>query len=72
MLANSGDPDQTLRFAAFYLGLRCLLTSHKKDAMLISEFEQRILQSHTTDQPRACEKRQQNTNIQYSCKTLGR
>ena len=42
MLANSGDPDQTPRFAASDLGLRCLPTSHKKDAMLISEFEQKF------------------------------
>ena len=35
MLANSRDPDQTPRFAASDLGMHCLPTSHKKDAMLI-------------------------------------
>ena len=35
MLANSGDPDQTLRSAPSDLGLHCLPMSHKKDARLI-------------------------------------
>ena len=35
MLANSGDPDQMLCFAASDLGLHHLPTSHKKYAMLI-------------------------------------
>ena len=35
MLANSGGPYQTPRSAASDLGMHCLPTSHKKDAMLI-------------------------------------
>ena len=37
VLANSGDPDQALHFAASDLGLHRLSTcmSHKKDARLI-------------------------------------
>ena len=27
---TSGDPEQTLHFAEYYLGLHCLSTSHKK------------------------------------------
>ena len=33
-VANSGDPDQTLRSAVSGLGLHCLPMSHKKDARL--------------------------------------
>ena len=33
--ANSGDTDQTPRFAASDLGLWCFPLSHKKDARLI-------------------------------------
>ena len=35
LYANSGYPDQTPRFVASDLGLRCLPMSHKKDARLI-------------------------------------
>ena len=35
MCANSGEPDQTPRFAVSDLVLHCLLMSHKKDARLI-------------------------------------
>ena len=35
MQANSGDPDQTPRNAAFDLGFHCLPMSHKKDSELI-------------------------------------
>ena len=34
-VTNSGEPDQTPRFAASDLVLRCLPMSHKKDARLI-------------------------------------
>ena len=34
-MANSGNPDQTPRFAASDLGLHSLYMSHKKDARLI-------------------------------------
>ena len=35
LLANSGDPDQTLRSVASDLGLHCLPFSQKKDAMFV-------------------------------------
>ena len=35
MLANSGDPDQMLCFAASDLGLHCLPMSNKKYAIFI-------------------------------------
>ena len=35
MYANSGDPDQTPRFAASGWGRHCLPMSHKRDARLI-------------------------------------
>ena len=34
MQANSGEPDQTPRFATSDLVLHCLSMSHKKEAML--------------------------------------
>ena len=34
MLANSEDPDQTLHYALFDIGLHCLAMSHKKDTGL--------------------------------------
>ena len=34
-VSKSGEPDQTLRFAASDLVLHCLPMSHKKDARLI-------------------------------------
>ena len=35
LFVNSGEPDQTLHFAASDLVLHCLPMSHKKDDMLI-------------------------------------
>ena len=35
MFANSGEPDQTPRFAASDMVLHCLPMSHKKDARFI-------------------------------------
>ena len=35
MKANSGDSDQTPRYAASDLGLHCLHMSHKKDAWCV-------------------------------------
>ena len=35
LYANSGEPDQTPRFAASDMVLHCLLMSHKKDARLM-------------------------------------
>ena len=34
VLANSEDPDQTLHYAMFDMGLHCLAMSHKKDTGL--------------------------------------